>query len=193
MHSRSRCKPRKRICWLKKRTDWFNKEGWNQYKKKALFEALARTDPHLTLSICRSIQITEKLRYSKIVVNWLRFYIVWPNDTTTDAYISFRCSLLIAGILVMTAGSNPAHDSSFLGWTFGNTAAVRSCDQGTLANGFVSTNGTWTVTGCLVPEGPTPNQWYIRCNWAGKNGGRLLYHKDVYINPQYHWQNVTCW
>ncbi len=100
-----------------------------------------------------------------------------------DGYIfHFLGSLLIAGILVMTAGSNPAHAQAFWVETFGNTAAG-SCDQGTLANGFVSTNGTWTVT-AVGPEGPTPNQWYISATEPGRAAGDCS-TQGCYINPQY--------
>ena len=82
----------------------------------------------------------------------------------------------------MTAGSNPAHAQAFWVETFGNTAAG-SCDQGTLANGFVSTNGTWTVT-AVGPEGPTPNQWYISATEPGRAAGDCS-TQGCYINPQY--------
>ncbi len=53
--------------------------------------------------------------------------------------------------------------------TFGNTAPG-ACDQGTLANGFVTSNGMWTVTSLGVNDSAA-NEWYISATEPGKAVG----------------------
>lgn len=56
-------------------------------------------------------------------------------------------------------------------WTedFGQTTAG-TCDQGTPANGFVSSNGTWQMTDVTPPD-PFANTWYISAAEAGLTNG----------------------
>ena len=78
----------------------------------------------------------------------------------------------------MTAGSNPAHAQAFWVEHLATPLPVVVIRVHWQMDSF-PTNGTWTVLADLVPEGPTPNQWYIQCNWAGKKQRAIALHKDV--------------
>jgi gliding motility-associated-like protein len=52
--------------------------------------------------------------------------------------------------------------------TFGNTSGI--CDQGTFANGFVTSTGTWTVTSLGIND-TAANEWYISATEPGRAVG----------------------
>ena len=93
----------------------------------------------------------------------------------------FRC-LVITGALVLGTGAEEAHAQAFWVETFGNTAP-NACDQGTLADGFASAQGTWTVT-ATGPEDADANRWYISATEPGRAAGDCS-TQGCYINLQY--------
>ena len=77
--------------------------------------------------------------------------------------------------------------------TFGNTAPG-ICDQGTLANGFVTTNGIWTVTNVGVNDSAA-NEWYISATEPGLTANSCAvpgcHMNSVYTNRSLHVGNVS--
>ena len=162
------------VGWKSVPTD--STKGWNQYRKKALFEGLCNTTsrPQFNLYPFADQFNNWKLRYSKIVVNWLAFLHQWQT-IRRRIYISFPWQPVIAGILVMTAGSNPAY-SNFLGWTF-NTTAV-GCDQVHWQMDSFPPMEPGQFTGCWSWRADSESMVY-QVQLSRENGRRLSTYKDV--------------
>lgn len=90
--------------------------------------------------------------------------------------------LCFTACLLLGIGLNHAGAQAFWIETFGSTAP-NSCDQGTVAGGFNSANGTWTVT-ALSPEDPDANKWYISATEPGMPAGDCS-SQGCHINSQY--------
>lgn len=66
--------------------------------------------------------------------------------------------------------------------TFGNTS-IGNCDQGNVANGYVTSNGTWTVT-LLGVNDTAANWWYISATEPGLPVGSCA-TSGCHTNPVY--------
>ena len=83
---------------------------------------------------------------------------------------NFYCILLISIIINLIGFCNRsfAQVPDFVE-TFGNTPPG-ACDQGNLANGFVTLNGAWTVTSVGINDSAA-NEWYISATEPGLSAG----------------------
>lgn len=95
--------------------------------------------------------------------------------------LSFRI-LLLAGLMLLLGSTGECNAQAFWVETFGNTAPG-ACDQGSLANGFATANGTWTVTANGTQD-PDANEWYISATEPGIPAGSCS-TQGCYVNSQY--------
>ncbi len=79
--------------------------------------------------------------------------------------LAFNILLVAISLLTMSTVSAQV----FWSENFGQTAAG-ACDQGNLANGFISSNGVWQMTDLVAPD-PFANTWYISAAEAGLPSG----------------------
>lgn len=104
-------------------------------------------------------------------------------------YVLFNC--IVSVLFILSAKTN-AQTIVFIE-TFGNTAPG-ICDQGTLANGFVTPNGNWTVTNIGVNDSAA-NEWYISATEPGLPVNSCAVpgcHSNViYTNRTLHVGNVS--
>ncbi len=77
-------------------------------------------------------------------------------------------TLLIAGLLIFIGNFQVAKAQAFWTEDFGNNGG--SCDQGNLANNYVTLNGTWVVTNVGAQDN-FANEWYISSTEPGLSPG----------------------
>ncbi|MBP6334605.1 MAG: gliding motility-associated C-terminal domain-containing protein [Bacteroidia bacterium] len=77
-------------------------------------------------------------------------------------------TLLVAGLLIFSGTPGLVNAQGFWIENFGNTSGT--CDQGTIANNFVTANGTWVVTS-IGAQDVFANEWYISSTEPGLSPG----------------------
>jgi gliding motility-associated-like protein len=92
----------------------------------------------------------------------------------------FRKGFTASLILFVIAGATTAQTPIFVE-TFGTNTGP--CDQGTLANGFVTSNGTWTVTSLGINDSAA-NEWYISATEPGLTAGSCA-NPGCHVNALY--------
>jgi hypothetical protein len=88
-------------------------------------------------------------------------------------YGSRRKVFLLLNLFVLLTGISCYAQNIIAIETFGSRVAGSSCDEGTLANGFVSTFGTggsWVVTPINAQQ-PFANEWWISSTESGEPEG----------------------